>query len=63
MVWRQNLLAWPPVISTRALSSFDKQDDDPELGNGDRVSERLENLDLEEADTCSANELRERFDL
>ncbi|MFC7042466.1 hypothetical protein [Halonotius sp. GCM10025705] len=45
------------------MSNFDKQDDDPELGNGDRVSERLEELDLEEADTCSTEELRKRLDL
>jgi hypothetical protein len=45
------------------MSNFDKQDDDLELGNGDRVSERVEKLDLEEADTCFTEELRERLDL
>ena len=45
------------------MSSFEEQDDDPELGNGDTVSERLKALDLDEADTCSTDELRERLDL
>ncbi|MFB6293434.1 MAG: hypothetical protein ABEH60_04150 [Halonotius sp.] len=45
------------------MSRFDKQDNDPELGNGDTVSERLEALDLENEDTCSTEELRERLDL
>jgi len=45
------------------MSRFDGQDDDPELGNNDTVSERLEALDLEEVDTCSTDELRERLDL
>ena len=47
----------------RPMSSFEEQDDDPELGNGDTVSERLEALDLDEDDTCSTEELRERLDL
>ena len=62
MVWRQNLFTWPPVIQARVMSGFDKQDD-PELGNGDTVSERLETLDVDEDDTCSTEELRERLDL
>ena len=45
------------------MSSFDKRDYDTELENGDRVSDRLEELDLEEADTCSTEKLRERLDL
>jgi len=45
------------------MSSFDKQDDDPELGNGDTVSERLEALDVDEDYTCSTEEFRERLDL
>mgnify|MGYP006926933741 FL=1 len=44
------------------MRGFDKQDD-PELGNGDTVSERLETLDVDEDDTCSTEELRERLDL
>lgn len=36
---------------------------DPELGNGDTLSERIEKLDLEADETCSADELRQRFDL
>lgn len=33
------------------------------LGNGDSLSERLEALDLDETDTCSTEELRERLGL
>lgn len=40
-----------------------EEPDDPELGNGDTVSERLEVLNLDEDDTCSTGELRERLDL
>jgi hypothetical protein len=47
----------------RIMDSFNTQDDDPELGNGNTVSERLEALDLDEAETCSTEELRERLDL
>lgn len=36
---------------------------DPELGNGDTLSERIEKLDLDEGETCSPEELRERLDL
>ena len=45
------------------MNSFDIQDDDSELGNGDTVSERLEALDVDEDDTCSTEELREGLDL
>jgi len=38
-------------------------DDDPELGNGDRLRERLENIDIESADTCSTDEMRELLGL
>ena len=58
-----NLLAWRSTFRMRPMSSFEEQDDDPELGNGDTVSERLEALDLDEDDTCSTEELRERLDL
>jgi hypothetical protein len=34
-----------------------------ELGNGDTLAERLEALDLDEDQTCSTDELRERLDL
>jgi hypothetical protein len=34
-----------------------------ELGNGDALAERLEVLDLDEDETCSTDELRERLDL
>jgi len=50
-------------VSDKTMSSFEEQDEDPELGNGDTVSERLEALDLDEDDTCSTDELRERLDL
>jgi hypothetical protein len=45
------------------MSRFDKRDNDPELGNGDNVSERLEALDLDNEDTCSTEELRNLLDL
>jgi hypothetical protein len=45
------------------MSRFDKQDNDTELGNGDTVSKRLEALDLENEDTCSAEEFRDLLDL
>ena len=45
------------------MSSFDEQDEEPELGNGDSLSERLEAIDMDEVDTCSTEELRERLDL
>jgi hypothetical protein len=34
-----------------------------ELGNDDTLAERLEALDLDEDETCSTDELRERLDL
>ena len=34
-----------------------------ELGNGDTLAEHLEALDLDEDETCSTDELRERLDL
>jgi hypothetical protein len=45
------------------MCCFDKQGDDPELGNGDTVSERLEALDLDKDEICSIKELRKRLDL
>lgn len=47
----------------RPMSSFEEHDDDPELGNGDTVSERLEALEPDEDDTCSTEKLRERLDV
>lgn len=41
----------------------DEEANDPELGNGDTLSERIEKLDLDDDETCSAEELRERLDL
>lgn len=34
-----------------------------ELGNGDTLAERLEDVDVDEDETCSTDELRERLDL
>jgi len=36
---------------------------EPELGNGDTLSERLEEINLEEDETVSTDELREELDL
>jgi len=36
---------------------------EPELGNGDTPSERLKDVDLEEDETVSTDELREELDL
>lgn len=41
----------------------DESEDDIEFANGDTLAERLEDLDLEDSDTCSTEELRERLDL
>ncbi|QLG30045.1 hypothetical protein HUG10_20805 (plasmid) [Halorarum halophilum] len=37
--------------------------EDPELGNGDRLSDRLDDLDLESADSSSTDEMRDLLDL
>ncbi|WP_158598796.1 hypothetical protein [Haloarcula sp. Atlit-120R] len=34
-----------------------------ELGNGDTLAERLEDIDIDEDETCSSDEMRERLDL
>jgi len=34
-----------------------------ELGNGDTLAERLDAVDLDDDETCSTDELRERLDL
>ncbi|ATW88294.1 hypothetical protein halTADL_1531 [Halohasta litchfieldiae] len=34
-----------------------------ELANGDTIQDRLEKLDLEEDETCSTDEMRERLGL
>lgn len=41
----------------------DSEEEDAELGNGDSLTERLENLDIETDETCSTEEMRERLDL
>jgi hypothetical protein len=33
--------------------------DDPVLGNGDRLSERVEKVDVESEETCDTDEMRE----
>lgn len=33
------------------------------LGNGDTLAERLEEIDLDEDETCSTDEMRERLGL
>lgn len=40
-----------------------EDEDDVELGNGDTLAERLEKIDLENDESCSPEELRERLDL
>ena len=41
----------------------DVEDDEIVLGNGDTLSERLETVDLDEDETSSTDEMRERLDL
>jgi hypothetical protein len=50
------------IADKRNMGSYEEADD-PVLGNGDTLLDRLEALDLNEADTCSTDYLRERFDL
>jgi hypothetical protein len=45
------------------MSITKEEGEDPELANGDTLSERLEAVDVEEDETCSIEELREDFDL
>lgn len=33
------------------------------LGNGDTLEERVEKIDLDEEETCSTDEMRDRLDL
>ena len=39
-----------------------EHEEEAELGNGDTLEERLEELNLEEDETCSTEEMRERLD-
>lgn len=41
----------------------DADKEDVTLGNGDSLAERLAEVDLDEDETCSTEELRERLDL
>lgn len=41
----------------------DDEEDDVELGNGDTLAERLEDVDLDGDESCTPEELRERLDL
>ncbi|ACV47820.1 MULTISPECIES: hypothetical protein [Halomicrobium] len=46
------------------MSTFDEdKKHEPELGNGDSLSERLDSIDLDEDDTCSTDDLRDKLDL
>ena len=40
-----------------------EHEEEAELGNGDTLEERLEELNLEEDETCSTEEMRELLDL
>jgi hypothetical protein len=40
-----------------------EQADDEILGNGDTLEERLDAVDLEDEETCSTEEMRERLGL
>lgn len=37
--------------------------EDPALGNGDSLSERVENVDVESEETCDTDEMRDLLDL
>jgi len=41
----------------------DPEDDEIVLGNGETLSERLERVDIDEDETSSTDEMRERLDL
>jgi hypothetical protein len=45
------------------VTEQDVEDDEIILGNGDTLAERLENVDLDEDETSSTDEMRERLDL
>jgi hypothetical protein len=40
-----------------------EHEEEAELGNGDTLEERLEEIDLDEDETCSTDEMRDRLDL
>lgn len=42
---------------------YDGDCDEEVLANGDSVEERVEKVDVSDADTCSTDELREKFSL
>jgi len=46
-----------------AIENEGDSESDPELANGDTLSERLEDVDLDEDETVSTDELREELDL
>jgi hypothetical protein len=50
-------------IARMATKNEDDGESEPELGNGDTLSERLEDVDLTEDETVSTDELREQLDL
>ncbi|WP_418280827.1 hypothetical protein [Halorubrum sp. DTA98] len=41
----------------------DEEPDGVVLGNGDTLSERVSEIDLEEEETCSTDEMRDLLDL
>jgi hypothetical protein len=46
-----------------AVESDGDTEREPELGDGDTLEERLEDVDVEEDETCSTDEMRERLGL
>lgn len=40
-----------------------EDEEEVELGDGETLEERLENVDLDEDETCSTDEMRERLGL
>jgi len=46
------------------MSAYDRETgSEPELGNGDSLTERLKAVDVSEDETCPTDELRDRLDL
>lgn len=46
-----------------AEKQVDREHDDPELANGDSLSERVDAVNIEQEDTCSTDEMRELLGL
>jgi hypothetical protein len=59
-----SVLTHPRVhAGTLPMSITKEEGEEPVLGNGDTLSERLEAIDIEEDDTCTIEELQEKLDL